>query len=210
MLLIESEVPRNFKFFFFLANNVLKFGKYLLCQSQVYDVTSYLDDHPGGDDVVLAATGNSFLAVSLYIIYLSWNFPAQVYHNPSMICDDVGSDYVMYYVFNSKSITFCINVIDVEPSICFDAFNFIIAAKDATDEFEDAGHSKDARELLESFCIGELDTSSPLIPELEISSKRQPSDFALKLKNLTKQYWAAPVAVVGISVMVGFLCLRKK
>lgn len=94
--------------------------------------------------------------------------------------------------------------------ICFDACNFIIVAKDATDEFEDAGHSKDARELLESFCIGELDTSSPSIPELEISSKRQLSDFALKLKNLTKQYWAVPVAVVGISVMVGFLCLRKK
>lgn len=67
MLLIESEVPRNFNFFFWVIN-VLKFGKYL---SQVYDVTSYLDEHPGGDDVVLAATGNSFLAFSLYLIYLS-------------------------------------------------------------------------------------------------------------------------------------------
>lgn len=121
------------------AHHNTKDDCWIVVHNKVYDVTSYLDDHPGGDDVVLAAT-----------------------------------------------------------------------AKDATDEFEDAGHSKDARELLESFCIGELDTSSPLIPELEISSKRQPSDFALKLKNLTKQYWAAPVAVVGISVMVGFLCLRKK
>jgi cytochrome b involved in lipid metabolism len=26
---------------------------------QVYDVTKYLDDHPGGDDVILEATGIS-------------------------------------------------------------------------------------------------------------------------------------------------------
>jgi len=27
--------------------------------TQVYDVTQYLDDHPGGDDVILDATGNT-------------------------------------------------------------------------------------------------------------------------------------------------------
>ena len=30
----------------------------VFCHSQVYDVSSYLDEHPGGDDVVLVATGN--------------------------------------------------------------------------------------------------------------------------------------------------------
>lgn len=28
---------------------------------QVYDVTSYMDEHPGGDDVLLAVTGSFFL-----------------------------------------------------------------------------------------------------------------------------------------------------
>ncbi|KAJ4710725.1 cytochrome b5 [Melia azedarach] len=112
---------------------------WIVIDNKVYDVSSYLDEHPGGDDVVLAATG-----------------------------------------------------------------------KDATDEFEDAGHSNDARELLKSFCIGELDTSSPTIPELEISSKSQSSNYAQKLENLTKQYWVVPVAVVGISVVTGFWYLRKK
>lgn len=83
----------------------------------------------------------------------------------------------------------------------------VFVAKDATDDFEDAGHSESARELLESFCIGELDTSAPAIPELEISSKKQ---YAQNVVNLTKQYWAVPVAVVGISVVVGILYLRKK
>ncbi|KAI9169317.1 hypothetical protein LWI28_010639 [Acer negundo] len=112
---------------------------WIVIDNKVYDVTSYLDEHPGGDDVVLAAT-----------------------------------------------------------------------AKDATDEFEDAGHSEEARELLESFCIGELDTSSPLIPELEISSKKQLSDYARKLTDITKQYWAVPAVVVAISVVVGILYSRKK
>lgn len=92
-------------------------------------MTQYLDDHPGGDDVILATTG-----------------------------------------------------------------------KDATEEFEDAGHSKSARELMEQYCIGELDTSSP------ISKQR----YSEKFVQLTKQYWVVPVTVVGISVVVGFLYLRKK
>lgn len=80
--------------------------------------------------------------------------------------------------------------------------------KDATDEFEDAGHSKTARELLETFCIGELEeTAPPPTPELEIVSKKQ----QLKdLFNLSKQYWFAPVTVVGLSVVLGYLYLRKK
>ncbi|KAK8567367.1 hypothetical protein V6N13_105339 [Hibiscus sabdariffa] len=111
---------------------------WVVIDGKVYDVSSYLDEHPGGDDVVLAATG-----------------------------------------------------------------------KDATDDFEDAGHSESAKELMQSFCIGELDTSSPIIPELEISSK-EATEYSQKLINLTKQYWTVPVAIVGISVVVGFLYMYKK
>ncbi|XVF85786.1 hypothetical protein PTKIN_Ptkin17bG0145700 [Pterospermum kingtungense] len=112
---------------------------WIVIDGKVYDVSSYLDEHPGGDDVVLEVTG-----------------------------------------------------------------------KEATDAFEDAGHSESARELLETFCIGELDTSSPIIPELEISSKKEATGYYQKLSDLSKQYWAVPVAIVGISVVVGFLYLRKK
>lgn len=88
---------------------------------------------------------------------------------------------------------------------------FFFKGKDATDEFEDAGHSKTARELMEQFCIGELDEMPPTIPELEIVSKKQElEDFPKKVLNFSKQYWVTPVAVVGLSVVVGFLYLRKK
>ncbi|KAK4260984.1 hypothetical protein QN277_004040 [Acacia crassicarpa] len=106
---------------------------WVVIDGKVYDVSLYLDDHPGGDEVVLVATG-----------------------------------------------------------------------KDATDEFEDAGHSKDARELMEKFCIGELDDTSP------VSSNSQAAVSSEKFLQLAKQYWTVPVAVLGISLVVGFLYLRKK
>ncbi|KAF8389912.1 hypothetical protein HHK36_024431 [Tetracentron sinense] len=112
---------------------------WVVIDGKVYDVTTYLDEHPGGDDVLLAATG-----------------------------------------------------------------------KDATDDFEDAGHSKSARELMQDYCIGELDPSPLVIPELEIFTKNQPTDFADKFMEVTMQYWAVPVAVVGISVVASLLYLRKK
>ncbi|KAH9787346.1 cytochrome b5 isoform E [Citrus sinensis] len=56
---------------------------------QVYNVTPFLEDHPGGDEVLLAAT-----------------------------------------------------------------------EKDATDDFEDVGHSDSAREMMEKYHIGEIDSSS--------------------------------------------------
>ncbi|KAK3035959.1 hypothetical protein RJ639_031382 [Escallonia herrerae] len=113
---------------------------WVVIDGKVYDVSTYLDEHPGGDDVLLATTG-----------------------------------------------------------------------KDATDEFEDAGHSKTARELMENFCVGELEEMpSPAIPELDIVSKNRTKDISQKLVNLTKQYWVVPVAVVGMSVVTGFLYLRRK
>ncbi|KAG8383026.1 hypothetical protein BUALT_Bualt05G0141400 [Buddleja alternifolia] len=110
---------------------------WVVIDGKVYDVSSYLDEHPGGDDVFLRTTG-----------------------------------------------------------------------KDATDEFEDAGHSKSARELMEKFCIGELDELPPAIPELEIVSKKQ--GLPQKVLNFTKQYWVIPVGVVGVSAILGFLYLKKK
>ncbi|XP_022961879.1 cytochrome b5 [Cucurbita moschata] len=109
---------------------------WIIIDGKVYDLTSYLDEHPGGDDVIVAATG-----------------------------------------------------------------------RDATDDFEDAGHSKDARELMEKFYIGELDPSSSAIPELEA---KEPDGYAARVQTLTKQYWGIPIAVLGISVVLGWLYLLKK
>ncbi|KAL3636192.1 Cytochrome b5 isoform A [Castilleja foliolosa] len=113
---------------------------WVVIDGKVYDVSSYLDEHPGGDDVLLSSAGT-----------------------------------------------------------------------DATEGFEDAGHSKTARDLLEQFFIGELDEPPPPIPKLEIVYKKQEDNGIVgKVLNLGKENWAVPVAAVGLSVAVGFLYLRKK
>lgn len=65
----------------------------------MYDVTRFLEDHPGGDEVLLTASG-----------------------------------------------------------------------KDATVDFEDVGHSGDAKELMNKYCIGEADRSSLPVKE-QLASK---------------------------------------
>ncbi|KAH8949102.1 hypothetical protein BDL97_10G013100 [Sphagnum fallax] len=67
---------------------------WLIINGKVYDVTKFLEHHPGGDDVLLSATG-----------------------------------------------------------------------KDATNDFEDVGHSVDAHNLMKDFEIGEVDITS--MPEVE-------------------------------------------
>ncbi|KAG9151917.1 hypothetical protein Leryth_002191 [Lithospermum erythrorhizon] len=112
---------------------------WIVIHGKVYDVSSYLDEHPGGDDVLLEATG-----------------------------------------------------------------------RDATDEFEDAGHSKSARELMAQYCIGELDTPSPVIPELDVVLQKEEQDIIHKCMEFTRQYYVVPVAIAGIAVLAAFLFLRKK
>lgn len=46
------------------------------------------------------------------------------------------------------------------------------AGKDATDDFEDVGHSDDARELMQKYYIGEIDSSS--VPAMQKSQPRHP------------------------------------
>ncbi|KMT08906.1 hypothetical protein BVRB_6g136260 [Beta vulgaris subsp. vulgaris] len=108
---------------------------WVVIDGKVYDVTSYMDEHPGGDDVFLTASG-----------------------------------------------------------------------KDAKEDFEDAGHSQDARDIMEKYFVGELDPSDASIPEPE----QEKAETIQKFKELPLQYWGIPVAVVGISIIAAFFYLRRK
>ncbi|OJA15534.1 hypothetical protein AZE42_07299 [Rhizopogon vesiculosus] len=83
-----------------LKENSTKKSLYVLIHGQVYDVTKFIDEHPGGDDVILAE-----------------------------------------------------------------------AAKDATQAFEDVGHSDEARELLPGLLVGEFEKDG----ELKLASKSSSS-----------------------------------
>uniref|UniRef100_A0A9I9CNU5 Cytochrome b5 heme-binding domain-containing protein n=1 Tax=Cucumis melo TaxID=3656 RepID=A0A9I9CNU5_CUCME len=110
-----------------------------ICRSSVlielvYDVTKFLEDHPGGDDVLLSATG-----------------------------------------------------------------------KDATDDFEDVGHSDNAREMMDQYYVGEIDAST--IPKkVAYTPPKQPhynqdktSEFIIKLLQ-----FLVPLAILGLAVAIRF------
>ncbi|XP_008811745.1 cytochrome b5-like [Phoenix dactylifera] len=103
---------------------------WLVIGGKVYDVTKFLEDHPGGDEVLLSSTG-----------------------------------------------------------------------KDATDDFEDVGHSTTARAMMDEYCVGEIDAST--IPtKVKYTPPKQPhynqdrtSDFIIKLLQ-----FLVPLAILGVAV----------
>ncbi|KAK4751066.1 hypothetical protein SAY87_004548 [Trapa incisa] len=114
---------------------------WLVIHGKVYDVTKFLEDHPGGDEVLLTSTG-----------------------------------------------------------------------KDATEDFEDVGHSTGARKMLDDLYVGEIDKSTipekkytppatkytpPTTKQPQISSQDKTSDCIVKLLQ-----FLVPLIVVGLAVGV--------
>ncbi|XP_054796855.1 cytochrome b5 [Prosopis cineraria] len=76
---------------------------WLIISGKVYDLTPFMEDHPGGDEVLLSATG-----------------------------------------------------------------------KDATNDFEDVGHSDSAREMMDKYCIGTIDVSTVPQRRVYVPPKQAP------------------------------------
>ncbi|KAM7496215.1 hypothetical protein LguiA_020629 [Lonicera macranthoides] len=106
---------------------------WLLIGGKVYDVTKFLEDHPGGDEVLLTATG-----------------------------------------------------------------------KDATDDFEDVGHSTSARSMMDEFYVGDIDsetipTQEKYTPPKPVQSNQGSSDFIIKLLQ-----FLVPLVILGVAVGIRF------
>ncbi|KAL1359513.1 cytochrome b5-like [Arachis duranensis] len=115
---------------------------WLIIDGKVYDVTKFLDDHPGGGDVVVSST-----------------------------------------------------------------------AKDATDDFEDVGHSKNARKMLNDYYIGDIDLStmkSAGAKSPPSSKHAQPPQSSTRISssssNLTAKIlqFLIPLIILGLAFGVRF------
>nr|XP_023914931.1 cytochrome b5 [Quercus suber]POF07540.1 cytochrome b5 [Quercus suber] len=107
---------------------------WLVIEGRVFDVTKFLEDHPGGDEVLLSATG-----------------------------------------------------------------------KDATDDFEDVGHSSSARAMMDEFYVGDIDSAS--IPtKTKYTPPKQPHynqdktpEFIIKVLQ-----FLVPLLILGLAVGIRF------
>ncbi|KAF8024521.1 hypothetical protein BT93_F1638 [Corymbia citriodora subsp. variegata] len=112
-----------------VAKHTSRTDCWLIISGKVYDVTPFLEDHPGGDEVLLNNTG-----------------------------------------------------------------------KDATDDFEDVGHSDSAKEMMEKYYIGEVNSStlpakSEYTPPTQVPSGLvQSSGIAIKILQ-----FLVPLLVLGIA-----------
>lgn len=79
-------------------------------------------------------------------------------------------------------------------------FSCANSGKDATDDFEDVGHSDNARDMLKDFYVGEIDAST--IPsKTTYTPPKQPhynqdktSEFIIKLLQ-----FLVPIAILGLA-----------
>lgn len=84
-----------------------------------------------------------------------------------------------------------------------------LAGKDSTDDFEDIGHSNDARKMLKDYYIGDLDPASiPQKPAVEESKKTYTStrrqDSGTSPLMLLLQI-LVPLAILALAIAVRFI-----
>ncbi|KAL0737873.1 hypothetical protein Bca4012_014083 [Brassica carinata] len=105
---------------------------WIVIDGKVYDVTKFLDDHPGGDEVILTSTG-----------------------------------------------------------------------KDATDDFEDVGHSSTAKAMLDEYYVGDIDSATvpaktefvPPPTNHTQSNQNKSSDFLIKILQ-----FLVPLLILGLAL----------
>ena len=85
------------------------------------------------------------------------------------------------------------------------------AGKDATDDFEDVGHSDDAKEMMEKYYIGEVDSTTVPVPKKfkaqtsAVTHKQDESSFLIKILQ-----FLVPLLILGFAFGLPLLGKMEK
>ncbi|KAL2558808.1 Cytochrome [Forsythia ovata] len=135
---------------------------WLIISGKVYDVTPFMDDHPGGDEVLLSATGNAI-----------------VLQNLSTTDTKLKGETTE-------------------------------AGKDATNDFEDVGHSDSAREMMDKYYIGEINMSTVPLKRTYVPPQQAPynpdrtPEFVIKILQ-----FLVPLLILGLAFAVRHFTKEK-
>lgn len=94
------------------------------------------------------------------------------------------------------------------------AVNRQIIGKDATEDFEDVGHSDEARELMEKYLIGDMDVSTLPLKQSHQNDPRISNDtFAERNPSemlITVLQFLIPLTFLGLAIAVRYLSSETK
>lgn len=87
-----------------------------------------------------------------------------------------------------------------DVKLSFYVFTCCVSGKDATDDFDDVGHSSNAKEIMQQYYVGEIDMST--IPKKKMYTppnqnhhSHKTSEFIIKLLQ-----FLVPLAILGLAV----------
>ncbi|KAL4976421.1 cytochrome b5-like heme/steroid binding domain-containing protein [Aspergillus desertorum] len=160
---VAANVPDKLFFPWQIWKHNTKKGLYLIIHGKVYDVSSFIDEHPGGEEVLFDMAGEDATEAFEEIGHSD---EAREILEQLLIGKVVELTHKEVATHNTKEDSFVIihgNVYDVSSFVDEhpggEELLLDVAGKDATEAFEDVVHSNEAREMLKGMHIGQVKRS---------------------------------------------------
>lgn len=85
-----------------------------------------------------------------------------------------------------------------------------VAGKDATEDFEDVGHSDEAREMLQKYLIGDMDVSTVPLKQSQQNPRISSNETVVALRNPSEMLikvlqFLIPLTILALAIAVRYL-----
>ncbi|XP_014249079.1 cytochrome b5 [Cimex lectularius] len=158
-----------------------KNGSYwVVIHGMVHDVTNFLEQHPGGEEILMELAGK----------------------NGTECFDDIGHSDV------AKNLASVFRIGKVVEHPGGEEVLLEQSGNDATEAFEDVGHSTDAREMMNKFKVGELVEEDKVKTEKKFPNWS--SDVSPSANNSSWKAWLVPIVFGIVATVIYRFFLVKQ